>query len=187
MLRYVAKALLWLGGWSAVGGKPSAKKAVIIAAPHTSNWDAVWALIYKVSIGLDVRFFGKHTVFWFPLGQILTALGGIPLDRDEPGSAIRQAVDAFAKNESFYFGLAPEGTRRWRPYWKTGFYRIALEANVPVVLGFFDFGAKRIGLGPTIMLTGDQNEDLAQLREFYSKIVGRRPENTSPVIFSHDD
>lgn len=187
MLRYVAKTLLWLGGWTAVGSVPSVKKAVIIAAPHTSNWDAVWALIYKVSIGLDIRFFGKHTVFWFPLGQVLAAMGAVPLNRAEPGAAITRAVDEFSRNESFYFGLAPEGTRRWRPYWKSGFYRIAQTANVPVVLGFFDFATKRIGLGPTITLTGNENEDLAEIREFYSNITGCRPENASPVIFSSDE
>lgn len=186
-MRYVAKLLLWLGGWTAVGGLPTVRKAVIIGAPHTSNWDAIWALTYKVSIGLDVHFFGKHTAFVFPLNVILRALGGIPLNRDEPGGAVGKAIKALSENESYYFGLAPEGTRRWHPYWKSGFYRIAREADVPVILGFFDFGRKRIGLGPTIVLTGNQNEDLAKIRDFYSGITGRRPENESPVIFSHDD
>ena len=138
LIRAIARGLLRLGGWTVIGGKVGVPKAVIIAYPHTSNWDGLWALTYRVAVGLDLRFFGKHTLFWFPLGTLLRALGGIPLDRRTPGSAVEQAVQAFADNESFYFALAPEGTRRLEPYWKSGFYRIAKRANVPVVLGFMD-------------------------------------------------
>ncbi|MBT8443577.1 MAG: lysophospholipid acyltransferase family protein [Gammaproteobacteria bacterium] len=186
MLKRVAKVLLWFGGWTAVGGTPPVPKAVIIAAPHTSNWDAYWALVYKVAAGLDVHFFGKHTVFWFPLGTLLRSLGGIPLDRRKPGSAIQTAVDEFHKNDSYYFGLAPEGTRSLKPYWKTGFYRIAEQANVPVLCGFLDFANKKVGLGPVIEITGDREADLAQIREFYSGIQGKNPENTSPIGFPPD-
>ncbi|MBT8098751.1 MAG: lysophospholipid acyltransferase family protein [Gammaproteobacteria bacterium] len=187
MLKPIARALLWLGGWSPVGELPAVPKAVIIAAPHTSNWDAYWALVYKVAIGLDVHFFGKHTVFWFPLGTLLRALGGIPLDRSKPGGAIQTAVDEFNQNENYYFGLAPEGTRSLKPYWKTGFYRMAQRANVPIVLGFLDFKKKEVGLGPVIELTGDQDADLARIAEFYADKRGRNPENTSPIKFPPSD
>lgn len=187
MLQRIAKALLWLGGWTAVGGKPAVLKAVVIAAPHTSNWDAVWALIYKVSIDTEIHFFGKHTVFWFPLGVLLRSLGGIPLDRRKPGDAIQTAVDEFNNNEQYYFGLAPEGTRSLKPYWKTGFYRIAEEANVPVLLGFLDFENKRVGFGPTIELSGDRDADMARIRDFYSNIRGKNPENTGPIELPPDD
>lgn len=183
MLKRVAKALLWLGGWTAVGGTPPVPKAVIVAAPHTSNWDAYWGLVYKVAVGLDVHFFGKHTAFWFPLGTLLRALGGIPLDRRNPGFAIQTAVDGFGENDSYYFALAPEGTRSRLPYWKTGFYRIAEQAGVPVLLGFLDFGNRRIGLGPAIELTGDRAADLARIREFYAGIRGKNPDNASPIEF----
>ncbi len=183
MLRHVARLLLRLGGWSAVGGGIAAPKALIIAAPHTSNWDAVWALAYRAAKGLDIHFFAKHSLFWFPLGSILRALGGIPLDRGSAGSAVMQAVDAFNGNESFYFGLAPEGTRGRRSHWKTGFYRIAMKARVPVILGFIDYGNKRIGLGPTIDLSGDMAADLVRIAAFYDDIEGRRPDKTSPIRF----
>lgn len=186
MLKPVARLLLWLGGWTAVGGTPLVPKAVIIAAPHTSNWDAYWALVYKVAVGLDVHFFGKHTVFWFPLGTLLRALGGIPLDRRNPGSAIQVAVDGFRQNDSYYFGLAPEGTRSLKPHWKTGFYRIAEQAGVPVLPGFLDFAKKRVGFGDVIEITGDRDADMAKIRAFYAGIEGKNPENAGPIELPPD-
>ena len=183
MLQLIARGLLKLGGWTRVGEKPSVKKAVFAVAPHTSNWDGIWALIYIVSIKLEVHFFAKRSLFWFPLGTVLRALGGIPLDRNDPRSAVRKAIDAYTENDAFYFGLAPEGSRSPRPHWKTGFYRIAEGANVPVVLGFFDYGNRRLGIGPTIAITGDRHADLAKIRDFYEDIAGRWPENSGPIVF----
>ena len=182
MLKPVARFLLWLGGWTPIGGLPDVPKAVVIAYPHTSNWDGIWALIYKVSIGLDVKFFGKKTLFWFPLNVILRALGGIPLDRGAPGSAVDQAVREFAERDSFYFGLAPEGTRSHKPFWKSGFYRIATEAGVPLVLGYLDYGRKQVGIGKEIIeLSGDPDEDMPKIRAMYEGIDGRWPEKASPI------
>ena len=186
MLQLIAKGLLRLGGWTAVGDKPAFPKAIFIVAPHTSNWDGIWALIYVVSIDMKVRFFAKQSMFVFPLSLVLRILGGIPLNRSEPGSAARKAVDAFQKNESFYFGLAPEGTRSLKSHWKSGFYRIATGAGVPIVLGFIDYGNRRIGIGPVMDPTGDRGADMARIREFYASITGRRPEKTSPVVFPGD-
>ena len=166
-----------------MGTVPEVPKAVVIAVPHTSNWDGIWALIYKIAIGLDVRFFAKHSLFWFPLGTLLRRLGGIPLDRAHATSAVDQAVALFSENERFYFALAPEGTRAKTDGWKSGFYRIAVAANVPVILGFLDYGSKRIGLGPITELSGDVGRDLPFFREFYASVKGCRPDKTSPVAF----
>ena len=183
MLSAIAKLILRVGGWTAVGAMPEVPKAVIIAAPHTSNWDGFWALVYIISIRADIRFFAKHSLFWFPLSTLLRALGCIELDRERAGSAVRQAIDWFDKHETFYFGLAPEGTRRKKPGWKSGFYRIALGAGVPVYFGMLDFGKRRIGIGGHVELTGDEDADLEVCRRFYQDVQGRRPENTSPVVF----
>jgi 1-acyl-sn-glycerol-3-phosphate acyltransferase len=183
MLRKLARFLLRLGGWEAFGGDFDVPKAVVVAAPHTSNWDGFWALTYKVAYDIDIKFFAKHSLFWFPLGNILRALGGIDLDRGKAGSAVQQAIDMFEQEESFYFGLAPEGTRRKTSGWKTGFYRIATGARVPVYLGFLDFGRRRIGIGPRIELTGNQGADLEVMREFYKDVRGRWPEKASPIVF----
>ena len=184
MLKRLARWLLRIGGWTAVGGQPDAPKAVLIAAHHTSNWDGYWALVYKVAVGLDVKFFAKHSLFWFPLGNILRALGGIDLDRGQAGSAVKQAIEQFREQESFYFGLAPEGTRKKKPGWKTGFYRIAVGAGVPIYLGFIDYREKRIGIGPRLDPSGDPEADLATCREFYANVTGRWPEKASPVVFA---
>lgn len=181
ILRPLARFLLWLGRWTVVGEVPDIKKAVLIAAPHTSNWDGFWAIVYKVLIGLDVRWFIKDSMFWFPMNKLLEAFGAIPLNREQARSAVAEAIAAFDTHESFYFGLAPEGTRSLTPGWKSGFYRIAEGANVPVVFGFLDYRDRRLGLGPILTLTGNKEADMTICRSFYASITGRCPDKTSPV------
>ena len=184
ILPHVARFLLWLGGWTVVGDVPNVRKAVLLAAPHTSNWDGFWAIVFKVTIGLKIHWFVKDSMFWFPMSLLLRVNGAIPLDRDRARSAVAQAIAAFDEHEDFYFGLAPEGTRSKTPGWKSGFYRIAEGANVPVVLGFLDYGKKQLGLGPAVTLTGDRDTDLAVIGSFYSSISGRWPEKTCPIEFT---
>ena len=186
MLAKLAHLVLRLGGWTIVGDDMDGPKAVVIAAPHTSNWDGFWALTYKIAVGLDIHFFAKDSLFWFPLNVLLGALGGVPLDRKRAGSAVDQAIEMFRSNESYYFGLAPEGTRSRAEHWKSGFYRIAEGAGVPVVLGFMDYGRRRIGIGPTLHLSGDWHKDLDFCRDFYKDIRGRWPDKAGPVTFPHD-
>ena len=183
MWAFLARRILQLGGWTISSGAPDVPKAVIIAAPHTSNWDGFWAMTYIVAVGLDFKFFAKRSLFWFPLGNVLRLLGGVPLDRIRAGSAVNQAVELFEQNDSFYFGLAPEGTRANVPCWKSGFYRIAVAANVPVVPGFLDFGTRRIGLGEPVTLSGDQDADLEVFRALYKDVRGRHPEKTGTISF----
>ena len=181
----VAKFLLWLGRWTPVGPAPCAKKAVIIGAPHTTYWDGYWLLVYKIAYGLDIRFFIKASTFWFPLSVLLNDLGGVPLNRHKAGSAVKQAVAAFNENDSYLFGLSPEGTRSKTRGWKSGFYRIAEGAGVPVVFGFFDYTNRRLGFGPKMWLTGDMDADMAIIHSFYASVEGRSPEKTSPVEMIH--
>ncbi|MBT8099472.1 MAG: 1-acyl-sn-glycerol-3-phosphate acyltransferase [Gammaproteobacteria bacterium] len=179
----VAHFLLWLGRWEVIGRPPDLLKAVIIGAPHTSYWDGYWALVYKVAVGLDVKFYVKKSLFWFPLNVLLKGLGAVPLDRSKAGRAVEHTIEVLNRNDRYFFGLAPEGTRRKMPGWKSGFYRIAEGAAVPVVLGFFDYRNKRLGLGPTITLTGDADADLRIIRSFYESTSGRRPELATPAVF----
>ena len=186
MLRRLAHLILRLVGWTALNASPDAPKAVVIAAPHTSNWDGIWALTYKVAVGLDIRFFAKQSLFWFPLGTLLRGLGGIPLNRDQARSAVDQAVAMFEAEENFYFALAPEGTRALRDVWKSGFYRIAKAANVPVLLGVIDYGNKRIGIAGRLDLSDNMEADLEKCAKFYAGIEGRWPKNTTPVRFNNE-
>jgi len=184
MLKALARFILRISGWQIVGEHPAAPKAVIIAAPHTSNWDGFWALTYKVAIGLDIHFFAKKSLFWFPLSTLLRALGGIPLDRSKAKSAVAQAVEMFNNQESFYFGLAPEGSRSLHEGWKTGFYRIATDAGVPVYLGMVDYAKKHVGITIALELTGDIDADLQKCADYYQHIEGRWPNKTTPVRFT---
>jgi len=184
MLRRIAQLLLRLAGWTIIGEVPDAPKAVFIAAPHTSNWDGFVALTYRVAVGLDIRFFAKQSLFWFPLGTLLRGLGGIPLNRDRATSAVDQAVAMFDAEEKFFFGLAPEGTRALRDTWKTGFYRIAKSANVPVFFGVIDYRHKHIGIGGRLDLSDDVDADIEKCAEFYKGVTGRWPQNATPIRFN---
>jgi 1-acyl-sn-glycerol-3-phosphate acyltransferase len=166
-----------------VGEIPALEKAVFIAAPHTSNWDGFWLLVYKVAIDVDVRFLAKDTLFWWPLGSILRALGAMPIDRRDATSIVSQLIDAFRTEDHLFLALAPEGTRKRMPYWKTGFYRIARAADVPIVLAFIDYRKKQMGIGPTLPGGRTIDEDLATIREFYADFTGKRPECQGPVKF----
>lgn len=183
MWRIIARLILRLGGWTLVGELPTYKKMVAIAAPHTSNWDGFWLLVYKIALSIDLHFLAKHTLFWWPLGPVLRSMGAIPIDRATSASTVQQVVKVFAERDRFWFALAPEGTRKWQPHWKTGFYRIAKAANVPIVLAFIDYRKKRMGIGITLPENRSLDEDLQTIREFYAPFSGRVPERQGPIEF----
>jgi 1-acyl-sn-glycerol-3-phosphate acyltransferase len=186
MWQGIARLILKIGGWTPVEELPDVDKAVFIAAPHTSNWDGFWLIVYKIALRIEVYFLAKHSLFWWPLGSILRALGAMPVDRTVSASTVQQVVDAFAEHDRFWFALSPEGTRKWQPYWKTGFYRIAKAANVPIILAFIDYRKKRMGVGITLPDNQSLEEDLQTIREFYAPYVGRLPERQGPIEFPPD-
>ncbi len=183
MLQGLAKLILKITGWTTVGDIPMLDKAVFIAAPHTSNWDGLWLMIYRVALGIDIHFLAKHTLFWWPLGTILRALGAVPIDRALSASLVRQMGQTFAKRDKFWLALSPEGTRKWQPFWKTGFHRIAKSANVPIVLAFIDYRSKQMGIGITLPAGQTIEQDLQAIRAFYAPYSGRCPERQGPVEF----
>ncbi|MFC3050836.1 lysophospholipid acyltransferase family protein [Kordiimonas pumila] len=168
------KLFLKLLGWKVVGTVPDQKKFVAIAAPHTSNWDFPLFMAVVGCFNLHIRFLGKHTLFQGASGKLFSYLGGIPVDRtsDEAGALVGQAVEAFNQSEHMILGIAPEGTRTAVSKWKTGFYRIAVQAEVPILLAFVDRRTKQIGLGPLFMPTGDKEADLAAIQAFYTGKTG---------------
>ena len=170
-----------------VGELPALRKAVYIAASHTSNWDGFWLIIAKIILRADARFLAKHTLFWWPLGPILTALGAIPVERGRSRSTVRQIVDRFSNDDDLLLALAPEGTRGWQPHWRSGFYRIASAADVPIVLAFIDYSKKEMGIGITLQPGGDIKRDMVRIRQFYSQFEPRHRHLQGPMILPPGD
>jgi len=171
--RWFGRTLLRLGGWRMVGEFPDLPKVVLIGAPHSSNWDGVWGFGAKLALGLDIRILGKHQLFWWPMGPILRRLGVIAVDRSAAHGVVEQAASLIAQAEQFWFGLAPEGTRKPVERWKPGFWKIAKAANVPVLPAYFHYPDKIIGIGPVFHLTDDMPGDIARIRAWYRPWQGR--------------
>jgi len=160
-------------GWKITGALPQINKYVLIAAPHTSNWDLVIGLIARFSQKGSFYFLAKHQVFFFPLGSILKALGGIPVHRSKPHDLVESITMMFKERENFILGLAPEGTRSPVKRWKTGFYHIAYRAKVPIVMVGFDYSKKEFIIREPFWPTGAIEEDFKHIIEFYRGIKGR--------------
>jgi 1-acyl-sn-glycerol-3-phosphate acyltransferase len=180
-LARLARWLLRLFGWRVEIVPPPGPHAVIVFYPHTSNWDFAVGYLAKVAAGLDVQFLGKHTLFRGPLGPLLRWMGGIPVDRSQPQGITAELVRRFRERPRLWLALAPEGTRRWTDHWKSGFYRLAVDAGVPLGLAFGDWRAKVVGVTEYLALTGDEERDLARIRAFYAGKVGRHPAQASEI------
>jgi len=182
-VKALARALLSLAGWRLVGEAPHVARCVVIFAPHTSNWDFPLLLLVKYAFGRPVRYLGKHTLFRPPFGWLFRATGGIPVVRHERQHFVADAALLFAQSEALWLALSPEGTRDKTDHWKSGFYRIALAAKVPVLLAFVDAPTKQCGLGPLVVLSGNEEQDLAAFRAFYSTKRGIHPDLASTIRF----
>ena len=183
MKKRIARFLLSLLGWRLVGEAPNVDRCVVIFAPHTSNWDFPLLLLVKLAFGKDVHYFGKHTLFWPPLGWFMRLTGGIPVVRHKRRNVVKKAVSVFRERNRLWLALSPEGTRDKTDHWKSGFYRIARQAKVPVLLAFIDASKKECGLGELVEMTGDVERDLERLRAFYSTKRGIHPELESTIAF----
>lgn len=187
MLRWLAEAFLRLTGWETEGERPTADKFVLIAAPHTSNWDLAYLLAMAFRFDLSPRWMGKHTLFRGPMGSLMRRLGGIPIHRHLRGNVVDQMSAAFAASHTLCLTIPPEGTRGRAPHWKSGFYHIARTADVPIVLGYLDFGRRRGGLGPELHTTGDLKADMDVIRAFYKDVRGKHPEACGPIRLAEED
>jgi len=156
---------------------------ILIGAPHTSNWDFILMLGITWHHGVRALFLGKHTLFRGPMGPVMRALGGIPVDRRNPQGLVDALVARARAGNQFYLVVSPEGTRSRREFWKSGFYHIARDADLPVTLGFVDRTTMSAGLGPTMRLTGDVHADMDAIRSFYADKAGFTPANrTEPRL-----
>jgi 1-acyl-sn-glycerol-3-phosphate acyltransferase len=177
-----AHALRCLFGWrSLLPEYPPVAKAVIVFYPHTSNWDFVWGMLTRLACGWPIQWIGKHTIFRGPLNALLRRLGGIPINRSVPGGFVDAVADEFRKRDTLLIAIAPEGTRKYAPYWKSGFYRIALAAGVPVLLAYIDYAKREVGLCGQIILTGDSTTDMAKIAAAYADKTAHVQANASPV------
>jgi len=168
-------------GWSVHADYPGVKKYVVIAAPHTSNWDFPLGILTQWALNLNVKWIGKHTLFRWPYGWFFRALGGTPVYRHQNLNLSQQLAALFEKTDRMVLALAPEGTRKKTDHWKTGFYHIAVAAQVPIVMAYLDFGHKQVGIGGAFMPSGDIQADFEIIREFFKHRHGKFPENTSGI------
>jgi len=167
------RAAVGLSGWRLEGELPDVAKAVLIVAPHSSWWDGIHGLLFKVAIGADISFMAKRELFRWPLGGLLRRLGGVPIERGAASDVVAQMVERFRTRERLWLGIEPEGTRKAVTKWKSGFWHIARQAGVPILPGYFDYPRKVIGLGPLFHPTDDKDADLAALRAFYKPFRGK--------------
>jgi 1-acyl-sn-glycerol-3-phosphate acyltransferase len=184
---WIGRAWMGAAGWRVEGALPQGKKFVLIAAPHTSNWDLPFMLAAGYILGARISWLGKHTVFWGPFGWFMKALGGIPVDRRSPQNLVQQVTQRFAASDALILAVPPEGTRKQVAYWKSGFYQIARAAQVPVAMGYLDFRRKVAGVGPFLHITADVRADMDQIRAFYRDIRGKRPALESTPRLREED
>lgn len=174
-LRALSIGFLKLNGWRIDGHlPPEAHRSVLIAAPHTSNWDLPYTLMVAFALDLNVYWMGKQSIFKPPFRGLMRWLGGIPVNREESTNLVAASAAALqAAQGPLQLIVPPEGTRSRTRYWKTGFYYIALGAGVPIVMAYMDYAHKRSGLGPIFVPTGDVEADMASIKAFYAPFKGR--------------
>lgn len=168
-----------LFGWKYIGGIPEVKKAVILAVPHTSNWDFVWGKLAFLSHKIPTTILMKKEMFVFPFNFLLKAWGVIPVNRSKKGNMTEELAQEFDRRDSLYISIAPEGSRSLRPEWKKGFYFIALKAKVPIFLAEINYKDKTLTCGETFYPTGDVEEDMNKIKSNYINSKPKYPENFS--------
>jgi 1-acyl-sn-glycerol-3-phosphate acyltransferase len=187
MKKRLARWLLRVTGWELVGNRPLHSKYVLIAAPHTSNWDFPLMLLFAAAFEIKVSWVAKHSLFHPPMGWIMRALGGIPIVRHKQGNMVTALAEKFLEAPRLVLVVPTEGTRDHSQYWKSGFYHIARRAGVPIVPSFLDFGSRRGGFGPALNTTGDIRADMQYFRDFYAGMTGKFPDQFGPVRLKEEE
>lgn len=181
MAKFVARWFLRLTGWQPEGSRPIEAKFVLIAAPHTSNWDLAYLLAMGAVYDIKISWMGKHQLFRPPLGWFMRAFGGIPIVRHQRRNMVDQMIQAFTDRDHLALVVPVEATRARTEHWKSGFYHIASQAEVPIVMGYLDYARKRGGFGPALTPSGDLRRDMDEFRAFYEPITPRHPEEFGPI------
>lgn len=175
LLRAMSIGFLKLAGWRIEGALPAhAARSVLIAAPHTSNWDLPYTLMVAFALRLNIRWMGKRSLFRAPFGAVMRWLGGIAVNREQSTNLVAASAQAIREADGpLQLIVPPEGTRSKTRHWKTGFYYIAREAQVPIVMAYMDYAHKRSGLGPLFVPTGNVESDMASIKAFYAPFKGK--------------
>ncbi|MDP2250587.1 MAG: lysophospholipid acyltransferase family protein [Hydrogenophaga sp.] len=175
LLRAFSIGFLKVTGWRVEGSLPAhASRSVLIAAPHTSNWDLPYTLMVAFALRLNIRWMGKQGIFRAPFGGVMRWLGGIPVNREQSTNLVAASAKAIREADGpLQLIVPPEGTRSKTRYWKTGFYYIAREAQVPIVMAYMDYERKISGLGPLFEPNGDVEADMAAIKAFYAPFKGK--------------
>lgn len=166
--------------WKVLGPMPDVPKAVLIAAPHSSNWDGILGIAAAFAIGIRPSWMGKHTLFRWPVKRLMVALGGIATERESAHGAVEQMTEQMRRAERMWIMLAPEGTRRKVAKWRTGFWHIAHNAQVPIIPAYIDYPSKTFGFGPPMATTGDIQADFQKLMAFYAPYRGKNGKTAIP-------
>jgi len=174
--RWLGIALMLISGWRIDGNFPNLPKFVLIVAPHTSNWDFYRGACAYFALQLDATWFVKHTALKGPVGMLARYFGAVGINRAQAGSTVTEAVAEFLRRDSMMLTITPEGTRKKVPAWKTGFYRVALAAKVPIVPVAFDFASKRIVISSPFFPSGDLEADLPKIKDHFDAGMARHPE-----------
>ncbi|BCE02667.1 1-acyl-sn-glycerol-3-phosphate acyltransferase [Marinicellulosiphila megalodicopiae] len=177
ILSWLSSLILFVFRWKVAGEIPKEKKYIIIVAPHTSNWDFFWGMCTVLKMRWRVNWVGKDSLFTGFKGGIMRWLGGTGIDRSNASNIVDSYIQLVEKSESINIVITPEGTRGYVDKWKTGFYRIADGADIPLALAFIDFSKKELGFGPMMKTTGDYEQDKAKIKAFYRPIIGKNPES----------
>ncbi len=169
----IGRSFLRTLGWKVIGDFPTVPKAVFIASPHTSNYDGLFMVATAFAMSVKLSWMAKKSLFRFPFIHFLESVGGISIDRSKRNDTVQQLAKEFAERDSMYLAIAPAGSREKRDYWKSGFYQIALAANVPVLCGVVDYERKETGIIGMVDLTGDEKADMEKIRAIYDGRMGK--------------
>ncbi len=185
--RLLARIIISSTGWKPDGERPVAKKFVLIAAPHTTNWDFIYLLSFAALFDVEISWMGKHTLFRWPFGPFMRALGGVPVRRSKREKLVTAMARTFDDHEELGLVVPAEGTRGYVDYWKSGFYHIAMTADVPIVMSYLDYSKKIGGFGPAFFPKGNIEQDMDAIRTFYEGRKGKYPERFGRIRLREED
>jgi 1-acyl-sn-glycerol-3-phosphate acyltransferase len=180
-LRLIGRFYLRACGWRVEGTLPACRRAVVVAAPHTSNWDLPFMLAVAYALGVQPSWLGKRELFRWPLGWVFRRLGGVPVDRSARRGLVGEAVARLAEAERLFLVIPPSGTRARATHWKSGFYHVARGAGVPIVCAYLDYHERVGGIGLVLRPSGSVRADMDRIRAFYAPKRGKYPAQTTPV------